>query len=71
MSNRPTSYAPDTVAMMRSVLNTAVGRISKSHRTPATKAKMAERILQTVAEGVTDAEKLVSVAVEAGQQQAA
>ena len=59
------------MAMMRAVLNTAVERISKSHRTPATKAKMAERILQTVAEGVTDAEKLVSVAVEAGQQQAA
>jgi len=34
--------------------------------TPATKAKMASRILATAAEGVTDAGKLQSVAIEEG-----
>jgi hypothetical protein len=71
MSSKPMSFAPDTVATMRSALDAAVDQISESHRTPATKAKMAERILQTAADGVTDADELVSVAVEAGSQRAA
>jgi hypothetical protein len=71
MSSRPASFAPETVATMRSALDVAVDQINESHRTPATKAKMAERILQTVAEGITDAEELVSVAVEEGRQRAA
>jgi hypothetical protein len=34
------------------------------HRTPATKAKMAQRIVLTAAEGITDPHALVSAAVE-------
>ena len=71
MSDQPKSFAPDTVATMRAALDVAVDQISESNRTPATKAKMAERILQTAAAGVTDPDELVFVAVEAGSQQAA
>ena len=68
MSDRPLSFAPDTVATMRSALDAAVDKIDESNRTPATKAKMAKRILQTVAEGITDADELVSIAVEAASE---
>lgn len=53
---------------MRSALDAAVDKIDESNRTPATKAKMAKRILQTVAEGITDADELVSIAVEAASE---
>jgi hypothetical protein len=55
---------------MRSVLDTAVDQIDKAHRTPATKARMAERILRTVSEGVTDFQELIIAAVEEGKQPA-
>ena len=71
MPIKTTTFAPDTVATMRAALDVAVDQISESHRAPATKAKMAERILLTAAAGVTDPDKLVFVAVEAGSQQAA
>jgi hypothetical protein len=51
----PAKFSPELVILiMRSALNTAVDRIDRSHRTPATKAKMAQRIVRTASEGVTD-----------------
>jgi class 3 adenylate cyclase len=38
----PAKFSPELVMLMRSALNTAVDRIDRSHRTPATKAKMAQ-----------------------------
>ena len=55
---------------MRSVLDSAVERIDIANRTPATKSKMAERILRTVADGVTDPRQLMAVAIEEGSQPA-
>jgi hypothetical protein len=42
-------------------------RIDGSHRTPATKAKMAERIVRTASEGVRDLHALMSAAVDEGR----
>jgi hypothetical protein len=64
-------FAPELVSTMRSVLDAAVDQIDEAHRTPATKAKMAERILRTASEGVTDARELTTAAIEEGQQPAA
>src|SRR6267378_5098326 len=50
----PANFSPEMVALMNSALDTAVHRIDRSHRTPATKAKMAQRIVRTASEGVTD-----------------
>jgi hypothetical protein len=66
----PLEFAPELVSIMRSVLDTAVDQIDKAHRTPATKARMAERILRTVSEGVTDVQELIIAAVEEGKQPA-
>jgi hypothetical protein len=71
MSDQPNSFAPGTVATMRAALDAAVDQINENHRTPATKAKMAEQILQRAADGITDVDDLVSVAVEAGSEKAA
>jgi hypothetical protein len=53
----PASFSPELVTIMKSALDTAVDRIDRSHRTPATKAKMAQRIVRTASEGVTDLHK--------------
>lgn len=66
----PSEFAPELVSTMRSVLDTAVKQIDKAHRTPATKAKMAERILRTASEGVIDIHELIRVAVDEGKQPA-
>ena len=58
----PTNFSPELLALMKSVLDTAVHRIDRSHRTPATKAKMAQRIVRTASEGVTDFHALMSAA---------
>jgi len=55
---------------MRSVLDVAVKQIDEAHRTSATKAKMAERILRTASEGITGVQDLIAVAVEEGKQPA-
>ena len=47
----PANFSPELVALMNSALDTAVHRIDRSHRTPATKAKMAQRIVRTASEG--------------------
>ena len=63
----PPKFSPELVMLMRSALNTAVDRIDQSHRTPATKAKMAQRIIRTASEGVTDLDALMSAAVDEGR----
>jgi len=67
----PASFSPELVAIMKTALDTAVHRIDRSNRTPATKAKMAQRIVRTASEGVTDVNALMSVAVDEGRQPAA
>ena len=67
----PASFSPELVAIMKAALDTAVHRIDRSHRTPATKAKMAQRIVRTASEGVTDLHALMGVAVDEGREPAA
>jgi hypothetical protein len=59
-------FDADYVATLREVLDIAVGQIAEQHRTPATKAKMAQTIVQSASQGVTDAHDLVSEAVRVG-----
>ena len=64
-------FDSEFVATLRAVLDEAVKRISEENRTPATKAKMAERIVRRASAGVTDAVELISEAVEEGRVPAA
>lgn len=61
-------FDPDYVATLREVLDIAVEQIAMEHRTPATKAMMAQIIVQNAARGITDATALVDDAVRAGAQ---
>ena len=63
----PLGLDPEYVATLREVLDIAVEQIAMEHRTPATKAMMAQVIVQTAARGVTDAHVLVNQAVRAGE----
>ncbi|MEH2475487.1 putative small metal-binding protein [Nitrobacteraceae bacterium AZCC 2161] len=56
------------VAALREVLDIAVEHIAEEHRTPATKAKMAETIVRNAAEGIIDTQDLLSHAVRAGAE---
>jgi len=67
----PVSFSPELLTLMRSALDTAVHQIDRSHRTPATKAKMAQRIVRTASEGATDLHVLMSAAVDEGRVPAA
>lgn len=67
----PSHFSPELVALMKAALDTAVNQIAHSHRTPATKAKMAERIVRTASEGVTELYELTRVAVDEGRVPAA
>ena len=67
----PATFSPELVILMRSALDTAVDQIHRSHRTPATKARMAQRIVRTASEGVTDLHSLTSAAVDEGRVPAA
>ena len=67
----PINFSPELVATMKSALDTAVHQINQSHRTPATKAKMAQRIVRTASEGITDLHALMSAAVDEGRVPAA
>ena len=67
----PASFSPELLTLMRSALDTAVHQIDHSHRTPATKAKMAQRIVRTASQGVTDLHVLMSAAVDEGREPAA
>ncbi len=64
-------FDAEFVLTLRAVLDEAVRRISEENRTPATKAKMAERIVRSAAAGVTDAGELITEAVEEGRVRAA
>jgi hypothetical protein len=66
----PSEFEPGLVSTLRAVLDEAVNRIHVANRTPATKAKMAERILRAASDGVRDPIQLTAVAVEDGMQPA-
>lgn len=67
MTTQPTpKFDAKVVAALREVLDIAMAQIAAQHRTPATKAMMAETIVRHAAGGVTDAHDLVSHAVRAG-----
>lgn len=65
-SNDSPKFDPDYVATLREVLAIAVEQIAVEHRTAATKAMMAQIIVEDAARGVTDARALVHHAVTAG-----
>src|ERR1700686_271852 len=67
----PSQFEPELVWTMRSVLDSAVDQIDAANRTPATIAKMAERILRAASDGITDPMTLTSIAIEDGMQPAA
>jgi hypothetical protein len=48
---------------MRLALEAASDRVPAPSRTPATKAKMAQRIIRSAQDGITDVHQLVAVAV--------
>jgi len=60
----PNNFSPQFVATLKHVLETASHEVSPSM---STKAKMAERIVRTAADGVTEFDQLVSVALDAGR----
>lgn len=66
----PQAFDAQYVATLREVLDIAVENIDEANRTPATKAAMAESIVRNAAEGITDAEELVTVAIRAGAKPA-
>ena len=68
---QPINFSPELVTVMKSGLETAVHRIDQSRRTPATTAKMAERIVRTASEGITDLQMLMCAAVDEGRVPAA
>lgn len=65
-ANELPKFDPAYVATLREVLDIAVAQIAVQYRTPATKAMMAQTIVQHAAGGITDAHALVSHAVRAG-----
>ena len=67
----PTNFSRELVTIMKSALDAAVHRIDHSYRTPATKAKMAQRIVRAASEGVTDLHMLMCAAVDEGRMPAA
>ena len=67
----PANFSPEMVTVMKSALDTAFYRIDHLHRTPATKAKMAQRIVKTAFEGITDLHELVCAGVDEGRVPAA
>jgi hypothetical protein len=64
----PSKFAPELIAIMRSALDSAADHIDEA--TPATKAKMAQRIVRVAAQGVTDARQLVAAAIDEAKQPA-
>jgi hypothetical protein len=66
----PSQFEPELVWTMRSVLDSAVDQIDAANRTPATKAKMAERIVRVASDGITDPRTLTGMAIEDGMQPA-
>jgi hypothetical protein len=70
MLQTPNAFAPDFVTTMRRALDVAADRVPVTSRTPATKARMAQRIVRSAHEGITDAHQLVAAAVAEGMEPA-
>jgi hypothetical protein len=66
----PSQFEPELVWTMRSVLESAVDQIDAANRTPATKAKMAERILRAPSDGIINPVTSTAIAIEDGMQPA-
>ena len=66
MPQTSSAFAPDFVTTMRWALEAATDCVPVTSRTPATKAKMAQRIVRSAHEGITDADQLVAAAVAEG-----
>lgn len=64
----PANFGPELVALMKQALERAARDVGPS---PATKAKMAERIVLTVAGGSTGYGTLVAAAIDEGRTPAA
>ena len=64
------NFEPELISTMRLVLDVAVEKIAVANRTPATKAKMAERILRAASDGIIDPMMLTAIAIEGGMQPA-
>jgi hypothetical protein len=60
------AFTPDFVVTMRRALDAASDRVPAVSRTPATKAKMAQRIVRLAHEGIRDTHELVAAAVAEG-----
>jgi hypothetical protein len=60
-----TPFALSLVTTMRLALDIAADRVPVTSRTPATKAKMAQRIVRSASEGI-NAHLLVAAAVDEG-----
>ena len=60
------AFAPDFVTTMRWALGAVSDGVPATSRTPATKVKMAQRIVRSAHEDITDAHQLVAVAVAEG-----
>jgi hypothetical protein len=70
MPHTTPAFAPDFVSTMRRALDAASDRVPVPSRTPATKARMAQRIVRSAHEGITDVQQLVAAAVAEGMEPA-
>lgn len=68
MTDPTPNFDASYIATLREVLDIAVQQIAVQHRTPATKAMMAQTIVRHAAGGITDPSALVSHAVRAGAE---
>ena len=57
-------FGADLVAIMKRSLDLAATQVAEQSGTPATKARMAQRIIQLASEGVTATQELVTAAIE-------
>lgn len=60
------AFAPELVTTMRWALDAASDRVPATSRTPATKARLAERIVRSAHEGIMNVDRLVVGAVAEG-----
>jgi hypothetical protein len=70
MPQSTNDFPADFVYTMRWALDTASDRVPAQSRTPATKAKMAQRIVRSAHDGIRDADQLVAEAVAEGMEPA-
>jgi hypothetical protein len=66
MPHVTTAFPPDFITTMRRALDIATDNVPVPSRTPATKAKTAQRIARSAHEGITDPQQLVAIAVAQG-----